>query len=261
MKGAIAAGHPLDGRGGRAYPRRGRQRRRRLRRRRLRLLGGGEPAHRPGRRRVHARPPGARPQRPPARLLRRRPGLGPAAAQRAEMEAIDIDFDGDTTQVFRIGTGSCAVPGAAAGLEAAHRAYGDAAVASLFEPALELARDGVELTRAAGVPARDPRPDPPPHRRGPAHLRPPARGSAPATASCSTTSATTLEELAAQGRRRDLRRLRSAKEIVRYLRDRGRRCHAAPISPPTASCGGGRCGLGSAATSSSPTRRRRRAAC
>jgi gamma-glutamyltranspeptidase/glutathione hydrolase len=63
------------------------------------------------------------------------------------MEAIDIDFDGDTTQVFRIGAGSCAVPGAAAGLEAAHRAFGTLPWPRLFEPALELARDGVELTR------------------------------------------------------------------------------------------------------------------
>ena len=53
------------------------------------------------------------------------PGLGARVPRsRAEMTAIDIDFDGDTTQVFRIGAGSCAVPGAAAGLEAAHRAFG-----------------------------------------------------------------------------------------------------------------------------------------
>src|SRR5213593_4499249 len=29
----------------------------------------------------------------------------------AEMESIDIDFDGGTSQIFRIGAGSCAVPG------------------------------------------------------------------------------------------------------------------------------------------------------
>jgi gamma-glutamyltranspeptidase/glutathione hydrolase len=63
------------------------------------------------------------------------------------MEAIDIDFDGDTSQVFRIGAASCAVPGAAAGLEAAHRSYGSLPWSRLFEPGLELARGGVELTR------------------------------------------------------------------------------------------------------------------
>ena len=42
------------------------------------------------------------------------------------MHAIDVEFGGDApaTQVFRIGEPSCAVPGAAAGLEALHRAYG-----------------------------------------------------------------------------------------------------------------------------------------
>jgi gamma-glutamyltranspeptidase/glutathione hydrolase len=75
------------------------------------------------------------------------PGLGPKAPARSEMEAIDIDFDGGTSQVFRIGAPSCAVPGAAAGLEAAHRSYGTLPWPRLFEPALELARDGVELTR------------------------------------------------------------------------------------------------------------------
>jgi gamma-glutamyltranspeptidase/glutathione hydrolase len=74
------------------------------------------------------------------------PGLG-RHPQPAAMESIDIDFDGDTSQVFRIGAASCAVPGAAAGLEAAHRSYGSLPWPRLFEPALELARDGVELTR------------------------------------------------------------------------------------------------------------------
>jgi gamma-glutamyltranspeptidase/glutathione hydrolase len=74
------------------------------------------------------------------------PGLG-RPRRPAEMESIDIDFDGGTSQIFHIGAGSCAVPGAAAGLEAAHQAYGSMPWPSLFEPALELARGGVELTR------------------------------------------------------------------------------------------------------------------
>src|SRR3954471_18222828 len=54
------------------------------------------------------------------------PGLGEPPPPGAEMHAIDVGFGGDsqTTQVFRIGEASCAVPGAAAGLEAIHRAYG-----------------------------------------------------------------------------------------------------------------------------------------
>ena len=75
------------------------------------------------------------------------PGLGTRRPRTADMEAIDIDFDGGTSQIFRIGAASCAVPGATAGLEAAHRSYGSLPWPRLFEPALELARDGVELTR------------------------------------------------------------------------------------------------------------------
>src|SRR5215470_16288921 len=53
------------------------------------------------------------------------PGLGRPRATRAAMHDIDVGFgDSETTQVFRIGEPSCAVPGAAAGLEAVHRAYG-----------------------------------------------------------------------------------------------------------------------------------------
>src|SRR6266496_3757156 len=60
------------------------------------------------------------------------PGLGRERRRRGEMEAIDVAFDSESSQLFRIGAASCAVPGAAAGLEAA----------------LALARDGVALTNA-----------------------------------------------------------------------------------------------------------------
>ena len=76
------------------------------------------------------------------------PGLGGARAPGAGMETVDIDFQGTSSQVFRIGAGSVAVPGAPAGLEAAHRAYGSRPWAALFEPAVALAEEGVELTRA-----------------------------------------------------------------------------------------------------------------
>ncbi|HEY6962080.1 MAG TPA: gamma-glutamyltransferase [Gaiellaceae bacterium] len=78
------------------------------------------------------------------------PGLGRVEAAGAEMHAVDVGFGGDseTTQVFRIGEPSCAVPGAAAGLEAVHRAYGRMPWPEVISPAVELAREGCELTRA-----------------------------------------------------------------------------------------------------------------
>ena len=111
------------------------------------VLGGGEPADRARRRRLHARPSGTRPERPRTDFFVAVPGLGARPLPPGEMTAIDIDFDRESTQVFRIGAASCAVPGAAAGLEAAHCSYGSLPWGILFEPALELARGGGELTR------------------------------------------------------------------------------------------------------------------
>src|SRR5581483_7185476 len=66
----------------------------------------------------------------------------------APMHEVDLAFgDGQTTQMFWIGESSCAVPGVVAGLEAAHRRYGLLPWRELLAPAVELARDGVELTR------------------------------------------------------------------------------------------------------------------
>jgi len=77
------------------------------------------------------------------------PGLGRPELRGAEMHAIDVGFGGDseTTQVFRIGGASCAVPGTTAGLEAIHQAYGRLPWAEVVAPAIEVAREGVELTR------------------------------------------------------------------------------------------------------------------
>lgn len=77
------------------------------------------------------------------------PGLGLARAPQARMRAVDVGFggDSDTTQVFRIGEASCAVPGTALGLQAVHRAYGRLPWGRLVQPAVELARAGVELSR------------------------------------------------------------------------------------------------------------------
>jgi gamma-glutamyltranspeptidase/glutathione hydrolase len=76
------------------------------------------------------------------------PGLGLKHRRGGEMQLVDIGFGEDQTiQPFRIGPASCAVPGAVAGLEAAHRRYGRLPWRELLAPAIELARGGVELTR------------------------------------------------------------------------------------------------------------------
>ncbi len=76
------------------------------------------------------------------------PGLG-ASSEGGELELVEVDFEGgETSQRFRIGSASCAVPGAVAGLAAAHRGYGRLPWRRLVEPAIELARDGVEVTEA-----------------------------------------------------------------------------------------------------------------
>jgi gamma-glutamyltranspeptidase/glutathione hydrolase len=74
------------------------------------------------------------------------PGLGQDRPGGA-MEEVDVLY-GESTQIFKIGAASVAVPGVPAGLEAAHRAYGTLPLATLAEPALELARDGFEVTPA-----------------------------------------------------------------------------------------------------------------
>jgi gamma-glutamyltranspeptidase/glutathione hydrolase len=77
------------------------------------------------------------------------PGLGRPELRGAEMHAIDVGFGGDseTTQIFRIGGASCAVPGTTAGLQAVHEAYGRLPWREVVAPAIELARAGVELSR------------------------------------------------------------------------------------------------------------------
>src|SRR3989442_11537664 len=73
------------------------------------------------------------------------PGLGLATHELADMDRVDVDFSGGSTQVFHIGAASCAIPGAAVGLEQAHRSFGRLPWRDLFGPAIDLARNGVEL--------------------------------------------------------------------------------------------------------------------
>jgi len=65
-----------------------------------------------------------------------------------EMEEIVIDFGDASTQVFHVGEASVAVPGLVHGLEEAHRRFGRLAWAELVEPAIALARAGVDVGEA-----------------------------------------------------------------------------------------------------------------
>ena len=62
------------------------------------------------------------------------------------MDEVLIDFGDASTQVFHVGAGSVAVPGLVAGLAEAHARHGRLSWAMLFEPALELAHAGVEMS-------------------------------------------------------------------------------------------------------------------
>jgi gamma-glutamyltranspeptidase / glutathione hydrolase len=72
------------------------------------------------------------------------PGLGDERELGA-MDEVLVDFSGDSTQLFHIGAASCAIPGAAIGLETAHKMFGRLPWRDLFGPAIEQARNGVEL--------------------------------------------------------------------------------------------------------------------
>jgi len=63
----------------------------------------------------------------------------------AAMEEIVVDFGDASTQVFHVGEESVAVPGLLAGLEEAHRRFGRLPWEELVEPALELAREGIDV--------------------------------------------------------------------------------------------------------------------
>ncbi len=66
-----------------------------------------------------------------------------------EMDEIVIDFGDASTQVFHVGDGSVAVPGLVAGLEEAHRRCASLTWPQLVEPAIELARQGLDATEEA----------------------------------------------------------------------------------------------------------------
>ena len=74
------------------------------------------------------------------------PGLGEPGLE-AELLHLDVQFGEELVQ-YAVGPASCAVPGVPAGLDALWRAHGRLPWERLVEPALQLARDGVELPPA-----------------------------------------------------------------------------------------------------------------
>lgn len=74
------------------------------------------------------------------------PGLGKDPEKTAPlMKAVELDY-GPTTQRFRVGPASVAVPGVPAGLHALHARHGRLQLATLAAPAVAAAEDGVEVT-------------------------------------------------------------------------------------------------------------------
>ena len=166
------------------------------------------------------------------------------------MEEVDVEFTGGgATQVFRIGAPSCAVPGAVAGLEDAHRRFGTLPWAELIAPAAALARDGVELTAGQAylhaildsILARTP--------KAGRSSRPRGTGSRPATGSSCPTWPTPSTFWRARGLRPSTRASSAGASSGMFGRVAAR--SPATTCAPTASSGGGRSGPPSTGTSSS----------
>jgi gamma-glutamyltranspeptidase/glutathione hydrolase len=74
------------------------------------------------------------------------PGL---AAERREVELLELDVPFGAELVhYAVGIASCGVPGVPAGLEALHREHGRLPWPRLVEPAMRLAREGVDFPEA-----------------------------------------------------------------------------------------------------------------
>ncbi|MDX6496423.1 MAG: gamma-glutamyltranspeptidase / glutathione hydrolase, partial [Gaiellales bacterium] len=75
-----------------------------------------------------------------------KPGIDlPADRHLAEIEEIAVPFDERTTQIFHVGSATCAVPGVVAGLHAVHRRHGRLPWRQLVIPAAAAAAAGVTV--------------------------------------------------------------------------------------------------------------------
>lgn len=75
------------------------------------------------------------------------PGFGLDAAERGRgAVSVDLDYGGGMTTL--VGAGSVAVPGALAAFETAWRRFGTAAWPDLFEPTIDVIREGFPLSRS-----------------------------------------------------------------------------------------------------------------
>jgi gamma-glutamyltranspeptidase/glutathione hydrolase len=75
------------------------------------------------------------------------PGLGAARSERAELFELEVPFGTELVH-YAVGIASCGVPGLPAGLAVLHDEHGRLPWARLVEPALRLAKDGVEFPPA-----------------------------------------------------------------------------------------------------------------
>jgi gamma-glutamyltranspeptidase/glutathione hydrolase len=75
------------------------------------------------------------------------PGLGSSARDGAELLELEVPFGTELVH-YAVGIASCGVPGVPAGLDALHDEYGRLPWPRLVEPALRLAREGVEFPAA-----------------------------------------------------------------------------------------------------------------
>ena len=75
------------------------------------------------------------------------PGIGDERREGVELLELDVPFGTELVH-YAVGIASCGVPGLPAGLQALHERYGRVPWAHLVEPALRLARDGVDFPQA-----------------------------------------------------------------------------------------------------------------